>query len=185
MTPCEILLKPLTGSISRQSAPGKKQVTPQHLHLCVLQRVFSCLWRPEVALSHGMPRSAPQKSHSVPHSILSRGPEQGCAVPGGSRCEGTWFPRCPFHRLVLPLSPPARWLLAAASCHIPSSGIAPCILCLLLLSNGSLTPLSLIVFDYPRQSLSLPRRVPRGIPPLPCINQHKHPCLSAGWIQPL
>lgn len=184
MTPCKILLKPLTRSVSPVKQLLKSTSHPDTYTWCA-----KGFFMPLEANSGPVTGNVPFCPMECP--ILSQGTcrvrreAPSRAVPGGSRCEGTWFPRCPFPGLVLPLSPLAGWILAAASCHIPSSGIAPCILCLLLLSNGSLTPLSLIVFDYPRQSLSLPRRVPRGIPPLPCINQHKHPWLSAGWIQPL
>ena len=49
---------------------------------------------------------------------------------------------------------------------LPLSGTAQCIVCLTLSLNGSLTPLFLIVFDYPRTSHSLPHtEFPRGSHP--------------------
>jgi len=70
---------------------------------------------------------------------------------------------------------PDGWLQQTVV-KLPLSGTAQCIICLMLSPNGSLTPLFLIVFDYPRTSHSLPHaEFPRGSHPFHASNQSKPP----------
>lgn len=69
---------------------------------------------------------------------------------------------------------------------LPLSGTAQRIICLMLSLNGSLTPLFLIIFDYPRTSRSLPpTEFPKGSQLLPCIKPKQTSSPSSKvWIHP-